>query len=101
MSDEDFVTGEGRIQLPNSDDVEEMLEILMKIAKFEGAGIFGISAGHGSHGSPQPAFSADISLALAAQTSILPIGAPSRMARRIAGDALSKGVEHPTMSRFS
>ena len=36
MSDEDFVTGEGRIQFPNSDDVEEMLEILMKIAKSEG-----------------------------------------------------------------
>ena len=36
MSDEDFVTGEGRIQLPNSDDVEEMLEILMKIAQSEG-----------------------------------------------------------------
>ena len=36
MSDEDFVTGEGRIQLPNSDDVEEMLEILMKIATSEG-----------------------------------------------------------------
>ena len=34
MSDEDFVTGEGRI--PNSDDVEEMLEILMRIAKSEG-----------------------------------------------------------------
>ena len=66
MSDEDFVTGEGRIQLPNSDDVEEMLEILMKIAKSEGRE-FGISAGHGSHGSPQPAFSADISLTLAAQ----------------------------------
>ena len=36
MSNEDSVTGEGRIQLPNSDDVEEMLEILMKIAKSEG-----------------------------------------------------------------
>ena len=36
MSDEDFVTGEGRIQLPNGDHVEEMLEILMKIAQSEG-----------------------------------------------------------------
>jgi hypothetical protein len=36
MSDEDFVTGEGRIQIPNGDDVEEMLEILMKIAQSEG-----------------------------------------------------------------
>jgi hypothetical protein len=34
MSDEDFVTGEGRIQL--GDHVEEMLEILMKIAQSEG-----------------------------------------------------------------
>ena len=33
---EDSVTVEGRIQLPNSDDVEEMLETLMKIAKSEG-----------------------------------------------------------------
>ncbi|MGA7458100.1 MAG: hypothetical protein WBW51_12395 [Methyloceanibacter sp.] len=36
MSDEDFVTGEGQIELPNSDEVEEMLEILMKIAQSEG-----------------------------------------------------------------
>jgi hypothetical protein len=36
MSDEDFFTREGRIQLLNSDDAEEMLEILMKIAKSEG-----------------------------------------------------------------
>lgn len=36
MSDEDFVTGEGRMQLAQGDDVEEMLEILMKIAQSEG-----------------------------------------------------------------
>lgn len=36
MSDEDFVIGEGRIELPHCDDVEEMLEILMKIAQAEG-----------------------------------------------------------------
>ena len=36
MSDENFVTGEGRIQIPSGDDVEEMLEILMKIAQSEG-----------------------------------------------------------------
>jgi hypothetical protein len=36
MSDEDFVIGEGRIELPQCDDVEEMLEILMKIAQAEG-----------------------------------------------------------------
>jgi len=36
MSDEDFATGEGRIEFPQSDDFEEMLEILMKIAQSEG-----------------------------------------------------------------
>jgi hypothetical protein len=36
MSDENFVAGEGRIQIPNGDDVEEMLEILTKIAQSEG-----------------------------------------------------------------
>jgi hypothetical protein len=36
MSDEDFVTGEGLKQLAHSDDVEEMLELLMKIAQSEG-----------------------------------------------------------------
>jgi hypothetical protein len=36
MSDEDFVTGEGRIPLTQGDDVEEMPEILMKIAQSEG-----------------------------------------------------------------
>jgi hypothetical protein len=36
MSDEDFVTGEGPKRLAHSDDVEEMLELLMKIAQSEG-----------------------------------------------------------------
>jgi hypothetical protein len=36
MSDEDFVTGEGRMELSRDDDVEEMLELLMTIAQSEG-----------------------------------------------------------------
>jgi hypothetical protein len=36
MSDEDFVTGECRMPLTQGDDVEEMLEILTKIAQSEG-----------------------------------------------------------------
>jgi hypothetical protein len=36
MSDEDFVTGNGRMQVTYQDDVEEMLEILMKIHQSEG-----------------------------------------------------------------
>jgi hypothetical protein len=36
MSDEDFVTDEGIMQLAHGDDVEEMLELLMKIAQSEG-----------------------------------------------------------------
>jgi len=36
MSDEDFVTGDGRMPVTYDDDVEEMLEILMKIAQSEG-----------------------------------------------------------------
>lgn len=36
MSDEDFVIGEGRTQLSDGDDVEQMLEILVKIAQSEG-----------------------------------------------------------------
>ena len=37
MSDEDFVTGDGQMPVTyDDDDVEEMLEILMKIAQSEG-----------------------------------------------------------------
>ena len=36
MSDEDFFIGGGRTQLPECDDVEQMLEILMKIAQSDG-----------------------------------------------------------------
>jgi hypothetical protein len=36
MSDEDFVIGEGRTQLSDGDDVEQMLEILVEIAQSEG-----------------------------------------------------------------
>jgi hypothetical protein len=36
MSDEDFVTGYGRMPVTYQEDVEEMLEILMKIAQSEG-----------------------------------------------------------------
>ncbi|MGZ8417123.1 MAG: hypothetical protein ACXWVQ_09115 [Methyloceanibacter sp.] len=36
MSDEKLVAGEDRILRSDSDDVEEMLEILMKIAQSEG-----------------------------------------------------------------
>jgi hypothetical protein len=36
MSDEDFVVGRGRVLPSDGDDVEQMLEILMKIAQSEG-----------------------------------------------------------------
>ena len=36
MSDEDFVTGDGRMPVTYDDDVEEMLEILMRSAQSEG-----------------------------------------------------------------
>lgn len=36
MSDEESVTGEGLIVRADGDDIEEMLEILMKIAQSEG-----------------------------------------------------------------
>lgn len=36
ISDEDFFIGGGRCQLPEGDDVEQMLEILMKIAQSDG-----------------------------------------------------------------
>ena len=35
MSDEDFVIEEGQSQLTDGDDVEQMLEILIKIARSE------------------------------------------------------------------
>ena len=36
MSDKDFVSGDGRMPVTYDDNVEEMLEILMKIAQSEG-----------------------------------------------------------------
>jgi hypothetical protein len=36
MSDEDFVVGKGKSLAAADDEVEEMLEILLKIAKAEG-----------------------------------------------------------------
>ena len=101
MSDEDFVTGEGRIQLPNSDDVEEMLEILMKIAKSEGREFWHICWAWLSWKPATSLLRRDISRISGTNLDFSRLEQPSRMARRIAGDALSKGVEHPTMRRFS
>ena len=74
MSDEDFRHGEGRIQIPNGDDVEEMLEILMKIVSLKDANFWRICR-HGSHGSCSEPSPPTVSFALVGTISLPPMTA--------------------------
>ena len=85
---------------PDDDDVEEMLEILMKIAQSEGREFLAYLLGMALMEARNQAPRGPIFRISRRNPGFAALSRPGRMARRIAGDALSKGLEHPAMSRL-